>query len=190
MLSNTSAAAYVFGGSRNNYVYCIATGYGNTANYGFAFYLSGTAVGCVAIDCKFGFFKTIQGGITVDCSTYNCERGVSWGNVASADVNLLSYYNSGYGFYGVHGGVSYYSATQGTSSSYATGSDDLYVIGNSPLTADPYTNSATPDMSLNDTAGGGAVAQGSGPWGHDAGAAQNNDGASGGGGTVLIIVED
>lgn len=57
-------------------------------------------------------------------------------------------------------------------------------FGDVTLTADPYTNAAGDDFSLNDTAGGGAAARGAGyPANLDIGAVQHADPVGGGGNT-------
>lgn len=147
---------------------------------------------------------TFVGTTFFGCVAYNNGRHgfyFSGSNFATYLINCISYgHSAGYGFAAtsVRDQLFAYSCAAGNNSSgnYDTTSLIHFVSGVANLSADPFTNAAAGDFSLNNTAGGGAVCRAAGipgvfPGGLttgylDIGAAPHQDSGGGGGMGVLI----
>lgn len=133
---------------------------------------------------------------------YNC---VSYGNTnsgfetrnaptlsGSVFVNCIAYGNGAYGWdFNVVTGSGLINCASGNNTSGRTDGNETFDLGVITLTADPFTNAAGGDFSLNNTVGGGALLRslGYGIPGQtqniDIGAVQHED-TIGGGGAVII----
>lgn len=159
------------------------------------FSIQGNAcINCIASNCGADGFNG-QLGYFHQCVSYNCTGdGFECNNVVrpSPCINCVSFSDAGYGWrdktntylincaYGADGG--------GSGRTSSTPLADLNPI---TLTADPFTNAAGGDFSLNNTAGGGALLRAAG-WDtywftnhQDVGAIQHAD-AGGGGGQQIV----
>lgn len=175
----------------------------------------GNLTGCVAKSCTTGFNLSNTNTAASDCVAYSCtgdgfvvsvgcsvDNCSSYGNggdgfdlsatTCSMASNCVATGNTGYGFNtpasvaGQQGCrlilCAAYSNTAGNVSN-ALQFNDGFVT----LSADPFTNAASGDFSLNNTSGGGAALRGIGldPYGQtgyqDIGAVQHGDPASSGG---------
>jgi len=184
---------------------CAASGFQSGANWG-----------CWADACVTGF--SMGGGLPqTNCIASNNTGDGFAGNSAPL-VGCTSYNNSGDGFqvstsnrgtylancvtYG-NGGYSYNGMTTADLSNCASSNTDtsgrfnqtpFFDIDGIALTADPFTNAAGGDFSLNTDAGGGALLRAAGinPFGQtgflDAGAVQHEDAGGGGGGGSNFIL--
>jgi hypothetical protein len=136
---------------------------GNTS-HGF-FGWGGTCVGCLAADNGgVGFHSRFQGGNFYGCtSAFNTSHGISG---AEHCHNTVVYGNGGYGLVQDHGygnttRLMRFAAGGSTSGSINPASSARYEIGSQiTLTADPFTDSANGDYSLNNASGGGALLRG------------------------------
>lgn len=202
---------------------CLATGGASGSDSCFVGAQSVTFIGCVADNNGCEGFRAVNGGITIeDCiSSNNTGVGIA---IDSNDVTVKGvtiYNNSSHGItiaasqgdfarifdcviysnggYGINSSTAYSQAfsdynafganTSGARNNWPTGPNDV------ALSADPFTNAAVGNFSLNNTAGGGAACRAAGypgvfPGGLttgylDIGAVQHQD--SGGGGTPLTI---
>lgn len=138
------------------------------------------------------------------CTAYNNgSDGFKWntgaGNAANAAYNCVAYGNAGYGFNISSAQDMYYlyNCAAGSNTSGATNNfTAANKIGFVTLTADPFTNKASNDYSLNNTAGGGASCRNAAignafPSGFslgygDIGALRHQDPAGGGGGGMML----
>lgn len=164
-------------------------GFGRTSGYGF--YLNCIAYG----NGQYGF--NAYGNSTplkiFNCTAYNNAYGfvASGGSIIQKLYNCLSYGNSVYGIYGP--GEACFCAFGNNTSGNTDGQITL-IEGNVTLSANPFTNAAGGDFSLNNTAGGGAACRAAGfpglfPGGLttgylDIGAAQHQD--VGGSTTIMV----
>lgn len=168
-------------------VSCTSVGFENVSGVGFA---------NIAIGCALGFGSASTKNI--NCIAYGGTDGFTYtagsGGEACA-VNCISYGNSGYGFRstaGVNGLITLNCAAgNNTSGNFSS----CYEEGSITLTADPFTNAAGDDFSLNNAAGGGALLRAAGlGWGDgalysapnylDIGALQHQDAGGGSSGPV------
>lgn len=170
---------------------------------------------CIADGCTTGFMQACSGSFNVakGCTTgfemsgtrqinpvaYNCTNGISYGAAAGGAaiaVNGIAYGCSNNGFRspgGVNGLVTINCAAgNNTAGNFSNCLEE----GSITLTADPFTDAANDDFSLNSAAGGGALLRAAGiRWGDglvydqanylDVGALQHQD-AGGGGGGLLV----
>jgi hypothetical protein len=107
------------------------------------------------------FFWNNETGFALACTAVGCSAGFDTQGPLIA-LNCLAYGCTGYGF-NIEGayGVALLRACAGgsnTSGNYRNTTPESFVA----LTADPFTNSAGGDYSLNSTAGGGALLRGTG----------------------------
>jgi hypothetical protein len=156
------------------------------------------AVGCISANNGGNGFKAVRHTLINCVAVGNGGDGFNWtaGNFNYMALNCIAYGNSAYGYNG--GSASQLAlllaCARGSNTSGATNgtitSDEAPVT----LTADPFTNAAGGDYSLNTTAGGGALLRGTGQPGPfpggmtgypDIGALQSQ-GAGGGGATRRV----
>lgn len=141
-----------------SFYYCMADTCG--VGYGGASY----PVGCIAKGCttrgyEMSFTKPLN------CIAYNCVDGYDWTasqGGASYTTNCIAYGNSGFGFKsGAFSGghFTFNDAAGNNTSGNFSGTIDEGAI---TLTADPFTNAAGGDFSINNTAGGGALLRAAG----------------------------
>jgi len=176
---------------------CIADGC--TTGFG------GPAVGSIAINGVNGFYTAGGGtGYYISCVAYNnSQRGffLEYARGGFFAYNCIAYGNGTYGFQaGTQSGEgTIINCAAGSNTSGATSgftSTTVYAPGLVALTANPFTNAAGGDFSLNNTAGGGAACRAAGfpgvfPNGTttsylDIGAVQHQDSGGSGGMGVLI----
>lgn len=173
--------------------------YGNTTS-GFAMDNNSVAIDCISSGnsgaSSFGFASTSVGYNTYGCTAYgngshgfDCENSIA--NISH--TNAIAEGNGGAGFYAsgaeYMAKLLYCAGYNNTSGNYNT-ANITDVIGFVTGSATFFTNAASGDFSLNNTAGGGALLRGTGAPGTfprgttvsyaDIGAAQHQD--SGGGG--------
>lgn len=190
---------------------CDATGCGN--GFGTSGSLSGVCVGCVAADCTQGFANTemtshcIADGCTsgfiidtsngifraINCTAYACTDGFKTAQSrAFTAISCVAYGCGAYGFDLAAGAATALINCAGGSNTSGNKARDAFVDhGFIALSADPFTNAAAGDFSLNTTSGGGAALRAAGSLGLfpggtttgylDVGAAQHADPAGGGG---------
>lgn len=150
----------------------------------------GRHIACAAIHCTSAGFRTQFGEFFWGClGADNGAEGFGWlgganpsiSNCTAANnigagflfagsggliamMNCIAYGNGGYGLHVTSGGVDHVQSlgaganTSGRSNSVAADRD----AGAITLTADPFTDAAGGDFSLNDAAGGGALLKGTG----------------------------
>jgi len=166
-----SCTSYGFSGLKNA-AFCLASGNGNTGFY------ANNIIGTSYLNCashgntNYGFDISYDIGIMANClATSNSLHGYSIG--AANNAGMPMYNNANW---------------NNTSGAYRYTTSAEY--GRIDLTADPYTNAASNDFTLNNNAGGGALlrsagfpgAMQSGNTGYlDVGAFQVASSASGGG---------
>lgn len=154
---------------------CYAHSSGTYTNQkGFAIQ-GGKAINCVGVtpgSGGIGLGSVGSGQFTVmNCVAYNCgsigiDLAGSGNYVGGVAVNCISVNNTTYGFYagsevaGPGGLVNCAAYNNGTN--YATGGTATRNRGYITLTADPFTNAAGGDFTLNNAAGGGALLKGVG----------------------------
>jgi hypothetical protein len=137
---------------------------------------------CIASNCGTGFSNN---SLSADnCVAYNCTTvGFTIGNPVRSGVlvNCMAY-DCGYSYTGCENSTLINCASgNATSGVYDSGGTPAIAIGEITLTADPFTNAASGDFSLNTTAGGGALLRAAGlsPFGQtgypDIGAVQHAD---------------
>lgn len=140
-----------YGDNNGRYMHCLAK---DSVSHGF-FFLQGDAGASQAANCT----AYNNGGSGFYVSSYNRSMFL---------INNLSYGNSAYGFLMAsnsgNGNTMLYkcaagSNTSGNSSGFVT---DMSNVGFVTLTANPFTNTAGNDFSLNNTAGGGAALRAAG----------------------------
>ena len=128
-----------------------------------------------------GFEATGDGCLFENCTAYNNGSDgflIGSGAENSQCVNCLSVTNGGYGFNAAAALADIFlkncAAYNNTTGTYHTNFDTGLVEGFVTLTADPFTNGAGQDFSLNATAGGGAAAKAAGYPASYAGLSTNN----------------
>lgn len=194
----SSSAAFGVSLDRSYAIGCVARS--NTAT-GFEI-SSGYCLNCISASNTGGSTDGFsQGGGLVNARLYNCVayangrdgfRMASGNPRGSTAFNTIAYGNGGYGFNGNGFYQQSFCAGGSNTSGNETGVDrSLSFV---TLTADPFTNAAAGDFSLNNTAGGGALCRAAGfpgvfPGGLttgylDIGAVQHED-AGGGGGPLI-----
>lgn len=183
-----------------NFYNCVAKNSTYTGNG--AFETSGFHYNCLSINNACSGFYSINNTVYVNCTSYGNEDNGFYTIGFARYINCLAVNNGTDG-----SGVGFSWASNGIGSQYLNcagynnddGNDNFpgtyngpYVVGFIALSADPFTNAAGEDFSLNDTAGGGADLKGAG-YGvfpiasvgfPDVGAVQSNAGGGGGGGGV------
>lgn len=128
------------------------------------------SVGCLAANCTgIGFEAISTYNILINCTSYHNTYGywIDSSGPCGALVNCVAYNNTTAGFRpssapAVPGSVLQNCAAGGTGLTLAAGWMDTNLSGFLTLTADPFTNAASLDFSLNSTAGGGALLKGAG----------------------------
>jgi hypothetical protein len=146
-----------FGGGMQA-IFCLA----DTCIVGFSG--GGCFIGSIAKGCTTRGFEASNSRMT-NCVAYSCADGYDWtaqlGGPATS-TNCISYGNSGFGFRSsanVGGHFLFNCASGGnTSGNFSSCTEE----GSITLTADPFTNAAGGDFSLNSAAGGGALLKGAG----------------------------
>lgn len=198
----TTVAAFTNTGGNTDFSYCYA--HDNTVT-GFSI-SSGVLLFCVSESNTGAGFTypagTAGAGLAVGCVAYNnTSTGFAAGNSnwRTPHFNCIAANNGAFGFSaGASNAVqplvkcATYSNTSGAYANYSTGA----VQGHVTLTADPFTNAAAGDFSLNNTAGGGAACRAAGfpgtfPGGTttgyaDIGAAQHQDSGGAAAGARLV----
>lgn len=150
-----------------------------------------------------GFELTSSSSKALNCTAYGNGRDgfrvTSTVDIESSARNCISYGNTGTGFNAsaaIDYPIMHYCAAGNNAANFSTNLTNRNLIGNITLTADPFTNAAGSDFSLNNTAGGGALLRALGAIGAfpggvstntyaDVGAAQHQD--SGGGGPSFAL---
>lgn len=189
-------------------LYCVASG--NTGGPGFSFQNTAICDRCISTGNAVGFQI-----VNASEQQVTLLNGVAWNNAgdgikytASSSVNnrglqiigILLVSNGGYGFDRTDAAFKSGDSVIDYNAYYGNASGDRYNVYVAPhdvtLTADPFTNAAIGDFSLNSLTGGGAAAKGAGypgqfiglsTLGHlDLGATQSA-GAGGGGNHVGTI---
>lgn len=186
---------------------CLADTIGGTGFY------EGYNSGCIAKDCTGSGFYLLAGG-AVDCIAYS-GGSIGFQSLYGTIQNCVSYDNSGDGFDIARGGnlfncVSWsdggyafdnatvhfglFNCASDGAASGRSRTTPLIDIGNpGTLTADPFTNAAALDFSLNNTAGGGALLRQAGLSGYgqtgykDIGAVRHADPSATSGGGVPVF---
>lgn len=181
----------------------------NNTTHGIAFSAAAKAVKCIAS----GNSGASSDGFNAGSVGYYAEGCVAYGNgrdgfnldsnsgFGTYLANCLAYGNSGEGFGtdGIKSGAFLLNCAGGSNTSGNYNATNLPNVDNfQALTANPFTNAASGDFSLNNTAGGGAALRGAGfpgamPRGTttgyaDIGALQHQDsggGGSGGRGSII-----
>ncbi len=116
---------------------------------GFSYGGQGAHVDCIAWGCTTGFLmSSSQANSCIRCIAYGGTTGFSLqSNAGSSFERCIAYGQSSKGFSGTVQSFAFIANA-------ANGTNDMTVT---TLTADPFTNAAGGDFSLNNTAGGGAV---------------------------------
>jgi hypothetical protein len=164
--SNTSLSggfANAGGGGAVTFVRCVAHDNTGVSNVGFSMTSGTTLVGCVAdTNGSHGFSPGAAGTAMVGCVAYgNAGSGVlvSAGSCTIQSCVLVG--NSAYGVNVSSGSpVLLSNAFRSNTSGETVG--NTQATGSVTLTADPFTDAANRDFSLNNTAGGGAACRGAG----------------------------
>jgi hypothetical protein len=153
------AAALRFSGS---IFYCVV--HDNSVAANTAAILYNSAVGCIAYNNTTG--HAFGGnGVTMNCVSYNNGQGGFFpGNGGGAYINCIAENN---GTFGWAGGTSRYSllncaSYNNTSGRSSAGTGALFDIGAITGSGSFFTNAAAADFTLNNTAGAGALARGTG----------------------------
>ncbi len=139
------------------YVACVANG--NTTGFDKPI----TAVGCIAYGCSGdGFTGDAFGSSYHSCTSYgNGGDGFDMNNTGTYS-SCLAYGNTGYGFRS-SGTVAFLTGCAAGSNTAGASTGTITQVGSLvSVTADPFTNAAGGDFSLNNTAGGGAACRAAG----------------------------
>jgi hypothetical protein len=145
-----------YGGGRA--YYCVA----DTCVIGFN---GATAtVGCIAKGCTTRGFD-LSNSQALNCVAYNCVDGFDWTaslGGASYSTNCIAYGNSGRGFWSSGNSGAHFTFNCAAGNNTTANFSGCTEEGSIALTADPFTNAAGGDFSLNSAAGGGALLKGAG----------------------------
>lgn len=126
-----------------------------------------SAVLCLAYSCTTGFGSNRGQSVFANCTAYSCTTG--FGNSSGTNsykntaINCIATNCSGYGFdFRGFASALYNCAGYSNTGNVQTVTTPCQVIGFITLSASPFTNAASGDFSLNNTAGGGALCRAAG----------------------------
>jgi hypothetical protein len=161
----------------------------SSGNGGAGFDASVSPQCCIADGNAGSGFSLGYGTESINCVAYNNGVRGFTSNHARL-INCIAYSNGTYEYYGTYQ-LLLINCASGDVTSGRTGGVVVQDIGAVTLTADPFTDKAAGDFSLNNTAGGGALCRAAGisvpsQTGYsDVGSVQHADPAAGGGGPLV-----